>query len=35
LHADEVLRAIAKGMIAVTGRDFFRALVEQLAGGPG
>jgi PAS domain S-box-containing protein len=33
LHADELLRAITKGTVAVTGRDFFRSLVEQLAGG--
>src|SRR5215472_18316873 len=33
LHADELLRAITKGTVAVTGRDFFLSLVEQLAGG--
>jgi PAS domain S-box-containing protein len=33
LHADELLRAITKGTVAVTGRDFFRSLVEQLACG--
>src|SRR6516165_801577 len=33
LHADELLRAITRGTVAVTGRDFFRSLVEQLAGG--
>jgi PAS domain S-box-containing protein len=32
LHADELLSAITKGTVAVTGRDFFRSLVEQLAG---
>jgi formate hydrogenlyase transcriptional activator len=33
LYADELLHAITKGTVAVTGRDFFRSLVEQLAGG--
>ena len=33
LHADELLRAITEGTVAVTGSDFFRSLVEQLAGG--
>jgi PAS domain S-box-containing protein len=33
LQADELLRALTKGTIAVTGGDFFRSLVEQLAGG--
>jgi PAS domain S-box-containing protein len=32
-HADELLRAITKGTVAVTGCDFFRSLVQQLAGG--
>ena len=34
LHADELLRAITKGTVAVTGREFFRSLVKELACGP-